>query len=150
VAGLWEGGDAYEAYVGRWSRLVADEFLDWLNLPDGVVWLDVGCGTGELTRTILERTHPSQVIGVEPSSSFVAHAIDRTQGTTAELGEASADALPFADARFDATVSALVLNFIPDPVRGVSEMARVTRAGGCVAAIRLGLRGEDGDDPPPL
>ena len=66
--------EAYEAYMGRWSRLVGDQFLEWLDLPDGLRWLDVGCGPGALSQTILKRCAPSGVVGIDPSESYIAHA----------------------------------------------------------------------------
>jgi ubiquinone/menaquinone biosynthesis C-methylase UbiE len=123
-----------EAYIGRWSRLVAGEFMEWIAVPDGGTWLDIGCGTGELTRVILDRCQPSAVTGVDPSGPFLALAVERTADRRAEFREGDAQALPFEDGLFDACVSGLVLNFVPEPKRGVSEMARVTRGGGTVAA----------------
>jgi len=134
MSDVWESGGAYEAYVGRWSRLVADEFLKWTDVPAGGGWLDVGCGTGELTRVILDHCQPTGVTGVDPSRAFLALARERTLDRRAEFLERDAQALPFEDSRFDACVSGLVLNFVPEPQRGVSEMARVTRGGGTVAA----------------
>ena len=134
MSDVWASGDAYEAYVGRWSRRVADEFLKWIAVPVGGAWLDVGCGTGELTRVILVRSQPAAVTGVDPSRAFLALALERTPNRRAEFREGGAQALPFEDSRFDACVSGLVLNFVPEPERGVSEMARVTRRGGTVAA----------------
>src|SRR5690606_26545686 len=71
---VWAAGDLYEPYVGRWSRLVAREFLDWLAVPAAKDWLDVGCGTGALTQTILDRNHPRSLKGVDASAGFVEHA----------------------------------------------------------------------------
>ena len=71
-AGVWRSGAAYEPYVGRWSRLVANAFLDWLQVPAGRRWLDVGCGTGALTAAILERCDPREVIRIDPSEAYVA------------------------------------------------------------------------------
>jgi SAM-dependent methyltransferase len=134
MSDVWTSGDAYEAYVGRWSRRVADEFLQWIAAPADRGWLDVGCGTGELTRVILDRCRPTSVTGVDPSPSFLALALERNTDRRAEFREADAQALPFEGAQFDASVSGLVLNFVREPERGVSEMARVTRRGGTVAA----------------
>jgi SAM-dependent methyltransferase len=134
MSDVWARGDAYEAYVGRWSRRVAYEFLKWLAVPAGRRWLDVGCGTGEHTRVILDRCQPTALTGVDPSRAFLALALERTPDRRAEFREGDAQALPFEDSRFDACVSGLVLNFVPKPERGVSEMARVTRGGGTVAA----------------
>ena len=129
----WERGDPYEAYVGRWSRQVAPRFLSWLTLPAASRWLDVGCGTGALSAAIVERCSPSSVVGVEPSEGFLAVARQRLGGR-AEIRHGSATAIPLADAAVDATVSGLVLNFIPDISAAMAEMARVTAKGGTIAA----------------
>ena len=142
MSDVWASGAAYEAYVGRWSRRVADEFLGWIAVPAGGGWLDVGCGTGELTRVILDRCQPAAVTGVDPSHPFLALAVERTTDHRAEFRAGDAQALPFEDSRFDACVSGLVLNFVPEPQRSVSEMARVTRGGGTVAAYVWDYAGE--------
>lgn len=129
----WEQGDAYERYVGRWSRAVAPAFLRWLDAPPGERWLDIGCGTGALTEAIVAGCEPSWVGGVEPSAGFLDTARARL-GTRAQLRQGSAEAIPFDDDTADVVVSGLVLNFVPDPARAVTEMARVTRPGGTVAA----------------
>ena len=137
----WTSGEAYERYVGRWSRLVAREFLTWLNAPAGGRWLDVGCGTGELSRAITGMTSPGSVTGIDPSEQFVLHA-GRRAGNEIEFRVGDAQALPFDDGCFDATVSGLVLNFVPDPSRGAGEMARVTRRGGIVGSYVWNYVGE--------
>src|SRR5262245_13703260 len=109
---VWAAGDAYEPYVGRWSRLVAREFLAWLALGPDLRWLDVGCGTGALTQTILAQAGPREVIGIDPSEGFIAYARDRTRDPRAAFKTADARGLAAADAgRFDAAVAGLVLNF---------------------------------------
>jgi len=131
----WDSGDAYEPYVGRWSRLVAREFVKWLALPPASRWLDVGCGTGALTQTVLEHAAPSEVVGTDPSVAYIALARARMDGDPRvhfEIGDAQA--LRAAAATFDMVVSGLVLNFVPRPELAVAEMARVTRPGGTVAA----------------
>jgi SAM-dependent methyltransferase len=130
----WDSGDAYEPYVGRWSRLVAREFLGWLAVPPGARWLDVGCGTGALAQTILALTAPSEVVGIDPSPAYVAFARDRTNDLRAKFEVEDAQALREASATFDAVVAGLVLNFVPEPEKALSEMARVARPGGTVAA----------------
>ncbi|WP_328460871.1 class I SAM-dependent methyltransferase [Actinoplanes sp. NBC_00393] len=123
---VWESGDAYEAYVGRWSRLVAKTFVSWLDVPPNRRWLDVGCGTGALTSSI---TSPGTLVGVDRSSGFL---------TTARSGPAlcvgDATALPLADASFDAVVSGLALNFVGRPEIAVQEFSRVAAPGAVVAA----------------
>jgi SAM-dependent methyltransferase len=131
---VWAAGDAYEPYIGRWSRLVARDFLAWLGVPAGAVWLDVGCGTGALAGAVLEAADPAALVGLDPSAGFVAHARARLGDPRARFLVADARRLPLADARVDAVVSGLVLNFVPDPARAVREMTRVTRPGGRVAA----------------
>lgn len=128
---VWAAGDRYEPYVGRWSRLVAREFLRWIAVPPGRAWLDVGCGTGALAQTILREAEPSAVTGVDASPGFVDHARHHVPGAAFEV--ADAQALAFPDASFDAAVSGLVLNFVPRPEAMVAGMARVTRPGGTVA-----------------
>jgi SAM-dependent methyltransferase len=130
----WSGGDAYEAYIGRWSRKVAPAFIDWLAIPPGVRWLDVGCGTGALTAAILEHAGPSSVLGVDPSADFVAAAA-RTQGDPrVRFGVADASTLPVETGSIDVVVSGLVLNFVPEIAGALSEMRRAVASDGTVAA----------------
>jgi SAM-dependent methyltransferase len=130
----WAVGDAYEAYVGRWSRPVAATFLRWLGVPRGRQWLDVGCGTGALTATVLSEGEPERVVGLDTSEGFLAAARAYIDDARAVFCTADAQSLPLATATFDAVVSALALNFVPDPGRAVAELARVTRPDGVVAA----------------
>ena len=129
----WILGDAYEQYIGRWSRLVAPRFLAWLDVPRGQRWLDVGCGTGALLQTILDHAAPATAVGVEPSAGFLAAARERL-GARAEVSQGDAASTGLADAAVDVTVSGLVLNFVPDAGAALAEMRRVTRRGGTVAA----------------
>ncbi len=130
---VWTVGAAYESYVGRWSRLVAGELLRWLGVPAGARWLDVGCGTGTLAQAVLAHAAPRGVLGVDRSRGFVAHARARTADARVAFQVADAGALPVSDGGFDAVVSGLVLNFVPEPERMVAEMARAARPGGVVA-----------------
>jgi SAM-dependent methyltransferase len=134
TAQAWAVGDAYEPYVGRWSRLVAREFLAWLGVADGAVWLDVGCGTGAISQRVLGMANPTAVLGIDSSPGYVAYARAQLADRRARFVVADACRVPVADARFDAVVSGLVLNFVPDPDQVARELARVTRAGGRVAA----------------
>lgn len=131
---VWAAGDFYEPYVGRWSRRVAREFLEWLTVPAGADWVDVGCGTGALTRAILDHASPRSVKGVDPSPGFIEYATARVGLGRATFGVGDAQALPIDAQSIDAAVSGLVLNFVPQPLRAVREMARITRRGGTVAA----------------
>lgn len=130
----WAAGNLYEPYVGRWSRLVAKEFLAWLELPPNLDWLDVGCGTGALSDAILQHAQPRSVQGMDPSAGFVEHARAHVTDPRATFDVADAQSLPLASASHDAAVAGLVLNFIPQPSRAVAEMARAVRPGGAVAA----------------
>jgi SAM-dependent methyltransferase len=134
VGQVWASGDAYEPYVGRWSRLVAEEFLGWLAVVPQCRWLDVGCGTGALASTILRFTDPIRVEGIDPSDSYIAHATVHVADKRAQFRVGRADALPFETEAFDAVVTGLVLNFVPSAPDAVAEMVRVTRRGGLIAA----------------
>lgn len=125
----WAQGEAYEAFIGRWSRIVADVFVRWLDQPAKLRWLDAGCGTGALAATVVELADPGQVVGADPAWGFLASG-SRQSGVT--FCAADAQALPFAHKSFDVVVSALAVNFVPDPHRAAAEFARVSH--GCVAA----------------
>jgi SAM-dependent methyltransferase len=131
---VWAVGDAYEAYVGRWSRRVAEEFVRWLTVPPGARWLDVGCGTGALTAAVLTLAGPAEVLGVDPSEGFLTGARARVGDPRAAFRAGDARALPLPDHRFEAVVSGLALNFVPDPGRAAVELARVAAPGGVVAS----------------
>ncbi|MFD9338270.1 class I SAM-dependent methyltransferase [Streptomyces sp. NPDC060028] len=136
---VWAAGDAYERYMGRWSRLVARAFTgrlrggDGLPCGDDLRWLDVGCGTGALTGRVVELRRPRAVLGVDRSAAFVATARRLVPGP-ASFAVADALALPVRDGSRDVVVSGLALNFLPSPAAGVAEAVRVVRPGGVVAA----------------
>ena len=138
----WGNTAAYEAYIGRWSRLVAAAFLQWLALPSGQRWLDVGCGTGALTQTILATADPAAILGVDPSTEFLAAAEAQILDPRVRFATGEARALPVPDEAYDAVVAGLVLNFVPDPEAAVVEMARIARRGGTVAAYVWDFAGE--------
>ena len=138
----WAAGEAYDPYVGRWSRLVAVEFLDWLDLEPGLAWLDVGCGTGALTAAILAHCAPRRVTGVDFSADFLAVAKARVEASRATFRIGDAQALPVPDRGFDAAVSGLVLNFVPDQARAVAELRRAVRPGGTIALYVWDYAGE--------
>jgi SAM-dependent methyltransferase len=130
----WAAGKLYDPYVGRWSRLVAKDFLGWLQPMPNLDWLDVGCGTGALTEIILQHNQPRSVTGMDPSPGFVDYARAHITDPRATFGIADARALPVESAHFDAAVAGLVLNFVPQPLTAVREMARAVRPAGLVAA----------------
>jgi ubiquinone/menaquinone biosynthesis C-methylase UbiE len=126
-------GEAYEQFMGRWSRELGKAFIAWMQPPTGGRWLDVGCGTGIFTELICETCAPASVIAVDLAESQIAHARKRVTRKV-EFRIADAQQLPFPDASFDVVASALVMNFVPDRTRAMSEMRRVARPGGLVAA----------------
>jgi len=129
----WELGSPYERYVGRWSRVVAPRFLAWLQVRDGLRWLDVGCGTGALCAAIADGCAPAALTGVEPSEGFLQAAAANLRGR-ARLQAGSASSIALDGASVDVVVSGLVLNFVPDLEAALAEMVRVVVPGGVVAA----------------
>ena len=138
----WANAGAYEAYVGRWSRVVARGFLDWLAVPPGGSWLDVGCGTGALTEVILQEAQPEAVMGIDPSEGFIAYARQHAVDRRASFRVGDAMALPLKDEKFNAVVSGLALNFIPRQDVALTEMVRVAGHGGIVAVYVWDYAGE--------
>ena len=137
----FEDGAAYEGFMGTWSRLAGEEFLRWLAPPSGGRWADVGCGNGAFTELLFERCAPAHVEGIDPSEGQLAFARERLAKQSAKFQLGDAMALPYADAGFDAAVMALVIFFVPDPAKGVAEMARVVKPGGSVSAYAWDLLG---------
>ena len=129
----WQAGDIYDAYMGRWSRQIAPRFLDWLNLTGGLDWLEVGCGTGALSAAILDQCKPKSLISIDPSEGFLSKARTNVPDRRADFQVGDAQALTFEDQSRDIAVSALVLNFVPDRQKALTEMKRVVRPGGTVA-----------------
>ena len=133
---------AYEAYIGRWSRPVAREFVRWLGVPARRRWLDVGCGTGALTEVVVDVGEARSVVGEDPSPGFVQHARARSFGTAeVQFLQGDALALPVGSVDFDAVVSGLVLNFVPEPGRMIAEMVRAGRPGGTIAVYVWDMSG---------
>ncbi len=141
-ASRWDDGGMYESYVGRWSRLVAREFLAWLAMPADADWLDIGCGTGALTQTILAQATPASVRGIDRSPDFIEFARLHTADPRASFAVGDAQGLPEPDAAADVVVSGLALNFVPEPELAIAELARVVRPGGVVAAYVWDYAGE--------
>jgi 2-polyprenyl-3-methyl-5-hydroxy-6-metoxy-1,4-benzoquinol methylase len=130
---MWNSGNSYESYIGRWSKLVARQFLAWLDVPSGVQWLDVGCGTGSLSQTILDTASPRSVLGVDASEGYIDFAIKHVKDPRVSFRLGDAQGLPVESASYDAVVSGLVLNFVPQPSQVLSEMMRAVHIGGTVA-----------------
>jgi SAM-dependent methyltransferase len=134
--------DAYDRFMGRYSRPLASEFVELAGPRPGQRALDVGCGPGVLTAMLVDRLGAPSVSAIDPSSSFVAATRSRFPGVDVRLGVA--EALPFRDATFDVTAAQLVVHFMADPVAGVAEMRRVTRPAGTVAACVWDHAGDSG------
>lgn len=133
-ASMWGGGTSYEIFMGRWSRLVAREFIQWLHIPGDAQWVDVGCGTGGLTQTVLDLAAPHAICAVDPAEGFLSHAREQIRDARVQFKHGDACQLPLETAAYDVVVSGLMLNFVPEPFAGLVEMGRVTRLGGTVAA----------------
>ena len=132
-AKMFSAGAGYERFMGRWSRLLAPQFVAFAGVKDGARMLDVGTGTGSLAAA-MEKAGPAvQVVGIDPSEGFIAYA-RKNAGPRARFEAGDAQGLRFADASFDGALALLVLNFVPDHAKAIAEMRRVTRPGGTVGA----------------
>lgn len=127
----FDDADAYERYMGQWSRAVGEKFLTWLEPPREARWLDLGCGSGAFGELITARCAPRSLSGIDPSAAQVEFA--RRKLPQADLRVGDSMAMPFADGEFDVVASGLVLHFIPDRSKAFAEMKRVVRRGGLVA-----------------
>lgn len=132
-------GASYDHMMGPWSRSVGELFLDWLDPAPDLDWIDVGCGSGAFTSLVVERCQPSTILGIDPSQAQLDYALQRGLPHAARFEVADATSLPAVDRSIDVAVAALVVHFMPDPIAGVREMARVTRPGGLVAAYAWDL-----------
>jgi SAM-dependent methyltransferase len=129
----WSRPEAYDAYMGTWSRLAAREFLDWLDPDADGTWLEVGCGTGALTSAISDRAAPRSIVACDPAAPFIAHNKARSGDRRVAYVVADASALPQRDGGFDFVVSGLVLNFLAEPSHALAAMAERCHPGGVVA-----------------
>jgi SAM-dependent methyltransferase len=137
----FDDGAAYERFMGVWSRSAGEIFLDWLSPRPGLRWIDIGCGNGAFTELIVDRYAPTGVQGVDPSEGQLAFARKRPAARVAEFHQGNAMALPFPADSFDVAVMALVIFFVPEPAKGVAEMARVVGPGGTVATYAWDMLG---------
>jgi len=134
-------GEGYELQMGRFSRLLAPKFLDFVGLQDAGNLLDAGCGTGSLSRELLRRTKQAQVTGIDISPAYVAHAENAIGTSRATFQAADVTALPFETNRFDSAYSLLVLDFVPDTSKALAEILRVVKPEGKFAAAVWDARG---------
>lgn len=126
--------EAYELRIGRWSRLVGRKFLDWLAPVPGLDWLDVGCGSGALSDAVLEHSAPKSLVGIDPQEGVASDRDAAHSDPRADFRCIDAQDMPFDNDAFDMAVSGLVINFIENQPKALSEMKRVLRPGGLVAA----------------
>jgi len=131
----WQSGTAYERFMGRWSVLIARKFLRWLEIAPARSWLDIGCGTGSLTRLILENYQPAEVISIDSSGEFIDYARLSLRDPAVSFRVGQAQALELDSASMDAVVSGLVLNFVSQPEAALSEMLRVAKPGGKIGVF---------------
>lgn len=137
----FDDGAAYERYMGKWSQFAGETFLAWLAPKSGLRWLDVGCGNGAFTELLIERCAPVSVHGIDPSEAQLAYARTRPALQEAQFQQGDAMAQPFPDDLFDVAVMPLVIFFVPNPAKGVAEMARVVCPGGVVTAYAWDMPG---------
>jgi SAM-dependent methyltransferase len=130
----WAAADAYELFMGRWSRQMAERFVHWLGAGRSLTWLDVGCGTGALTEAICKNGKPAAVVSCDRSAPFVEHLRAHLSDERVSAVVAAADDLPRHPDGFDRIVSGLVFNFLPDPLEAVRQMRSRLRPEGVVAA----------------
>jgi SAM-dependent methyltransferase len=159
--GYYSNAEAYQRFMGCWSRAAGALFLEWLAPPKHARWLEIGCGTGVFTKLILDTCAPSAVVAIDATAAQLDHARRQPVGRRAEFQLADAQSLPFPDGAFDIVASALLLNFIPDQPLALRHMRRVARSDGSVAGyvwdyalecsptsfLRTGLR-QIGVEPP--
>jgi ubiquinone/menaquinone biosynthesis C-methylase UbiE len=138
---MFSDGKVYERMMGRWSKRVGVQFLDWLAAPNGLHWVEVGCGNGAFTEELIAHSAPRAVTAIDPSEGQLAFARTREAAKLAQFRIGDAQALPFPDNSFDAAAMALVITFIADPAQAVTEMARVVRPGGIVATYMWDIAG---------
>src|SRR5690349_8490780 len=132
---MFANAKAYEQFMGRWSRLMAARFIEFAEIEDDGQVLDIGSGTGSLSFEVIRQKPSVHVVGLDPSKEFIEYSTgENPEPDRIRFETGDAQHLPFADSTFDSSLSLLVFNFIPDPLRALQEARRVTRPGGVVAA----------------
>jgi SAM-dependent methyltransferase len=134
VADRWLAGTTYEQFMGRWSRELAREYVAWLNVADGLHWLDVGCGTGALADAICRYVSPASVVASDPAQPFIEYARQHLQDPRVSFVVAGVETLPARRDGYDCVASLLALNFFPDPELGLRNMRAAAAAGGVISA----------------
>lgn len=129
----WATGSSYEQFMGRWSRLITKSFLEWLSPRPGLNWLDVGCGTGALSETILTYAAPESVLAIDQSAGFIDHATYHIQDARVKFQVGNALSLPALPHSMDVAVSGLALNFIPQPIGALQAMRKALKPDGVLA-----------------
>ena len=132
--GFFADSAAYDQAMGRMSRIAGEKFLDWLSLPNGLRWIDIGCGTGAFSELVLSRNAPSVLSAIDPSEDQVAYARKKQSANIIDYRPGDAMSLPFGDDEFDVAVMALVIQYISDPAKATAEISRVVCSEGTVAA----------------
>lgn len=134
MTATWQGAEAYEAFMGRWSRRLAPVFVNWIEPKPRTRWVDVGCGTGALSSAILSRADPEAIVGIDPSTDFVALASVTVADPRVRFATGNAASIPVGDGWADYVVAGLVLNFVPDLGGALTEMQRAAAPGGVIGA----------------
>lgn len=129
----WSAGQSYDHYMGRWSRMISMRFIEWLDPPSRADWLEIGCGTGALTATIVEECDPSSILATDQSADFIRYAASSLRDDRLRFARAEAQELPLSDGSVDIVASGLVLNFVRDRTTALAEMQRALRPGGLVS-----------------
>jgi SAM-dependent methyltransferase len=130
----FQDGESYEQWMGIWSQLIGDQFLEWLSPEEDQRWIDIGCGNGTFTEQIYNSHSPKEIQALDPSQEQIDFALQRIRSDNVSFQVGDAMNLPFEANRFDYATMALVLFFVPDPAAGAMEMVRVTKREGSVSA----------------
>ena len=130
---MFEVAEAYEVMMGRWSRQLAQLFVEFASIRDGDIVLDVGCGTGALSATLARVAGASKIVGLDPSKGFIEYARTQVADPRVTFEPGDAQDLPYSDGSFDRCMALLIVNFVPDAPKAANEMRRVTKSGGVVA-----------------